>query len=148
MECSNGCCSYQKWDDSKIPMKKFYQNTRRAGAVIRATSTGKILAVQSRNMKWGIPKGKHKEGETDKHCAEREITEETTLSIKVDPEKKINLYSNFTVYFVDLEEERDVDVDLLHFSKEITGIGWFHPSCLLCDFLLNSPSRKMIKKIL
>lgn len=65
------------------------------GGVIESHDQHILIVLQIESQRWGIPKGKKKEGETKVHCIQREIAEEVGLHITLPPDATIheNIYT-------------------------------------------------------
>ncbi len=65
-------------------LKEKFKVVQAGGGVVE--KNGKFLMIYRRKV-WDLPKGKLDKGESIKHCAKREVTEETGVEVKID--KKI-----------------------------------------------------------
>lgn len=105
-----------------------------SGAVVYRKKAGQIeyllLESQNKGHFWGFPKG-HVEGEeTLKQTAEREIKEETQLTLPIDT--SFHVYTEYdlpngnrkqmTLYTADLEANEDIHLQ----AEEIKNCGWFN----------------------
>lgn len=88
-----------------------------------------VLLIQNKKSKhWSFPKGHKENNETDLETAYREVLEETSLNILIDPTKfevinympAINV-SKDVVYFKATYSQGE----LIPQESEIIGIGWF-----------------------
>lgn len=103
----------------------------KCGGIVLDSSLKKILVVLNRQShlkgenKWGLPKGHQKPGEKESTCAQRELYEETGLSI---PEKRffrrVNIHHN--TYFVLVLKNHFTSLQSVD-SKEICKVSWKTP---------------------
>ena len=65
------------------------ETIRAAGAVVVRRRDGRaevLLVHRPKYDDWSLPKGKNEPGESDEHCAVREVEEETSLAVTLGPE--------------------------------------------------------------
>lgn len=105
-----------------------------SGAVVYRQNNGEIeyllLESQNKGHFWGFPKG-HVEGdETLKETAEREIKEETQLTLPIDTSFKVYTeydlpngnHKQMTLFTADLTANEDIHLQ----AEEIKNCGWFN----------------------
>jgi 8-oxo-dGTP diphosphatase len=134
---------------------KTLTNPRAAvGAVV--ISHHRILLVRRANPPgqgdWAIPGGVVKLGETLAEAAEREIREETGLSVKAGaPIHAFDLierdgYGQILFHYVIIDLMADYVSGELHPSDDALDAGWFSPEELKV-IKLNESTRKFLKQI-
>ena len=108
---------------------------RKAGVFVYCNN--KILLTQSYNNFWGIPKGQMEQYDcTTKNCAERELKEETGISINLTDEHLYKiLFDNCYIYKIKVDNMDIVDFNNLS-NLDSTGIGWINFECAF-DLNLN-----------
>ena len=129
--CPKGCCQIyvNSYTRDKKSLYKHKRYNRKAGVFIEDTINHKVLLIQSNGNLWGPPKGTTHIGETDLHCAVREVKEETGLDIShEDFIKAINI-QNRAVYFY-LQMEISPVKPTIIVDNDATGITWINPDCL------------------
>lgn len=146
--CKKGCCSLKvllktRNEEGYKPPYPFEK--RKAGVYVYCGNH--ILLTQSYNKCWGIPKGQMEmSDESTRICAERELKEETGLSISLSDH---NLYrimlENYYIYKVEVASTEIVDVGALA-SLDSTGIGWAKIECAF-DFNLNYLTKKILNDV-
>jgi len=113
-----------------------YENTRRndkrqrAGIFIYDKKNDSVLLVQSRALKWGIPKGGMEEGENFVDCAIRETREETGLNISPTEFLSSTKIFGRSMFFYVEKEQRECFPDSLGEKNDANGITWIKVSCL------------------
>ena len=132
LTCKKKCCVLYHW---VIPSDGNYDKRCqdiKAGAVIKDTEN-RLLLVQSRNSKWGFPKGECNIRESLTQCACREVKEETGLTFTSQELKRYPVHKLFhtTLYYIE-NFDRDINVKLLKKSNntDVSGIGWINLDCL------------------
>lgn len=147
--CKKGCCSLKvltkinRNEEGYQPAYPFEK--RKAGVYVY--SGNKILLTQSYNKCWGIPKGQMEVlDQNTKICAERELKEETGLSIRLNDQDLYRIVlDNYYIYRVQIENTDVVDVgDLANLDS--TGIGWVNIECAF-DFNLNYLTKKILTDV-
>ncbi|ASZ85060.1 080L [Cherax quadricarinatus iridovirus] len=150
------CCTFYTWNYIKSNEWVGFSEERRmkAGGII--LHNGKILIVQTREKKWGFPKGGIETSENVIKCAEREVLEETSLSLSFEDSNKIRI-SDVTFYVKYLNEDPpDLNLGMIkNPGNDCTGIGWIRLGCLKkmveksnshSDPVLNRSIRMFMKK--
>lgn len=137
-ECNNGCCTYQElMKNNDIPSEEFFYDKRKkqkAGIFFYDIVNNKVLLVQSRGFKWGVPKGTREETDVNiKQCAVREVLEETGIHIDESTLNDCRYYRCDKAYYYYLEIQKEIPVSLQTdiLENDASGIGWFNPNCLL-----------------
>ena len=125
-----------------------------AGAVV--IKDEKILLVQRKNApqkgKWAIPGGKVKLGETLQKAAEREILEETGLTIKAKaPIYAFDLIEHsrdgkILFHFVIVDLKADYIKGEIHSADDASNARWFTPSEL--EFLNMTETTKNLVEMI
>lgn len=142
--CKKGCCSLRTQRKQKpencgqpYPFEK-----RKAGVFVYCGNM--VLLTQSYNNCWGIPKGQMESFDSDtKVCAERELKEETGLTIQLnDSDLYRIILDNCYVYKIYVENMNIINLDNLE-NLDSTGIGWVDLECAF-DFNLNFLTRKIL----
>lgn len=106
-------------------------------AVIFNETREKVLLTQrTDNARWCLPGGRMEPGESAAEACEREVLEETGLTIRV--KRLVGVYSNpdqlvvypdgTKVFMVVLCFEAEVLDGRLQLSNETTAFGWFLPA--------------------
>jgi len=140
--CKNGCCTYEirPYDRCEFTPRNKYK----AGVFIFDKNLNKILLVQSRGNLWGSPKGSIESNESIIECAQREVFEETGISIThsrgaSDPvhgsisDSSKFIFNNSHYFYCNLSQ-CPISLDTPMISNDIndaSGIGWFSIPCLL-----------------
>jgi 8-oxo-dGTP pyrophosphatase MutT (NUDIX family) len=131
--CEKGCCSIKV---KTYPPNSFRhprrRNYKKAGVFICDPLEDRVLLVQSRGQLWGPPKGTLEIGETNRHCAIREVKEETGLDITVRDFSRATKIKNRAMYYYVEMDTCDVEVQE-HDDEEdndANGIAWFKIDCL------------------
>lgn len=129
--CKNECCKLISWTVENPKEKKFSSKIK-AGVILNNTNN-KLLIIQSRNFKWGFPKGGIEKDESIVKCASRELREETTISIPISTLelkpyiklKGITLYivKNYIPPKIKISEIQSLP------NNDVSGIGWVSPEC-------------------
>lgn len=129
--CPNGCCAITT---TNRPLRRQYyytKNRTKAGALIYDPQTERILLIQSRHLKWGLPKGSAEEKDETIHAtALREVQEETGITIPQELIMSAPLHRVFrcSYYYIKLPLQ---PVKLLETAdNDSTGMTWIRPECL------------------
>ena len=144
--CKKGCCSLKvltkEEGGSYKPPYPFEK--RKAGVYVYCGN--KILLTQSYNKHWGIPKGQMEmSDESTKTCAERELKEETGMSICLSDHDLYRIVlDNYYIYRVQIENMDMAFEDLANLDS--TGIGWVNIECAF-DFNLNYLTKKILTDV-
>ena len=162
LTCDKKCCNYfvtkynhPSWyksnDDWKDPTEKM--KIKKAGAFIFDKNKNKILLVQSRGQYWGPPKGSLNENEDIKHCAKREIKEETGLDIEENEFNRFYIVKGKALYYYVELEEKEIEVQTHIKDNDANGVGWFNIDCLENlikekEVLVNLHCKILLKKYL
>lgn len=105
-----------------------------SGAVVYRQNNGQIeyllLESQNKGHFWGFPKGHVEDNETLKETAEREIKEETQLTLPIDTSFKVYTeydlpngnHKQMTLFTADLTANEDIHLQ----TEEIKNCGWFN----------------------
>ena len=131
--CTEGCCKLITWHADYAPRSWPSGVTAKAG-VILTDEKQRLLVVQSRNSKWGFPKGTVEPYESLTQCASRELLEETTIFIPVgilETKPVIQLHYQ-TLFIVKNYPAPKINVDSLKATtphNDVSGIGWVDPTC-------------------
>jgi 8-oxo-dGTP pyrophosphatase MutT (NUDIX family) len=146
--CKKGCCSLKiltKNTGEGYKKQPYPFEKRKAGVYVYCGN--KILLTQSYNKCWGIPKGQMEMlDENTKVCAERELKEETGLSISLrDHDLYRIVLDNCYIYRVQIENTDVVNVEDLT-NLDSTGIGWVNIECAF-DFNLNYLTKKILTDV-
>ena len=135
-----GCCSLLMWgyivpSNNRARTRHYidpkrYTDARKAGGIL--IYNGRVLIIQSRSDKWGFPKGGFERGETAVQCAEREVYEETSFSVRFSDDDLKVKYKDTTFYVKHLQNEPpEIDTQYLKTpGNDCTGIGWIRLTCL------------------
>lgn len=127
--CKTGCCKilYKEYKAKKTPHRRM--RCKKGGAFIYDPHGNKILLVQSRNSRWGSPKGTQEPNESIRQCAIREVKEETGLDItKLHLDNFIFINKKVFYYIIQMSE---CDVKIENFEEnDATGITWIKLECL------------------
>ena len=157
MTCPNKCCeihtsTYIKSDNKYKNKDKNKYNKNKGGVILYDPAVNKALMVQSRGNLWGFPKGTFEDGEDFKTCAQRELKEETGVSI--DKELLTNgiyISSKVVYYYLEVNSE-DYPVTVQTYEgNDANSIAWLNLSCLyeMCNLdiiKINYQAKKAIKK--
>jgi 8-oxo-dGTP pyrophosphatase MutT (NUDIX family) len=148
IKCKKGCCTLKI---SNIPVLKNKSvvnpfEKRKAGVFMYCGD--KILLTQSYNTYWGIPKGQMEQYDfTTKNCAERELKEETGLSINLMDEHLYKiLFDNCYIYKIKVDNMSIVNLNNLD-NLDSTGIGWINFSCAF-DLQLNLVTKTILMSLI
>jgi ADP-ribose pyrophosphatase YjhB (NUDIX family) len=98
------------------------QNFIGAGGLILDLSTNKILVVKGPD-KWSLPKGHLEPGENPHEGAMREIFEETSLQIEIDPQCRSQKLKKYIYYYIILDEAQKLTLVALD-QREISEVKW------------------------
>jgi ADP-ribose pyrophosphatase YjhB (NUDIX family) len=90
----------------------------------------RVLLVQSRGHLWGPPKGTLNIGEQERHCAVREVKEETGLDISPDDFTKAVKIRNRAIYYYLEMDTCDINVQDSMEDNDANGITWMKMGCL------------------
>jgi 8-oxo-dGTP pyrophosphatase MutT (NUDIX family) len=137
IKCKKGCCTLKVSNiqvlKNKLTLNPFEK--RKAGVFVYCEN--KVLLTQSYNNYWGIPKGQMEQYDfTPKNCAERELKEETGLSVTLMDEHLYKiLFDNCYIYKIKLANMAIVNLNNLD-NFDSTGIGWVNFECAF-DLQLN-----------
>lgn len=138
--CTNGCCKLIKWNVKPSSIKS-WSSPIKAGVVL-TDNKNRLLIVQSRNFKWGFPKGSIEPNESIPQCASRELQEETTIFIpssKLETKPVIQIYK-LTLFVVKNCTHIKININTLKTStrnNDVSGIGWVNPDCLKQNTTVN-----------
>ena len=132
--CKNGCCSMivSKYDYNKniLLKKNLPKNKKKAGVFVYNPDKTKVLLVQSRGKYWGPPKGTLEENEDWEICAERELKEESGISLTENECLSRLGFIKSNAYYFTLEKN-NVNITLQNVdNNDANGIGWFDVLCL------------------
>jgi ADP-ribose pyrophosphatase YjhB (NUDIX family) len=152
--CQSKCCKIYVKAYSPDGITHFHSNCRKAGVVIYDPKEDRVLLVQSRGHLWGNPKGAIKEGEHEKHCAIREVKEETGLTVKPHRFMKTVRILDRAIYFYTEIDTCDVSIQTNEnlIDNDANGITWIKMSCLENEIVngsivLNHHARIVFEKI-
>lgn len=150
--CRDGCCPVKIKKYNHVP-RYFNRNYRKAGVFIYDPKKDRVLLVQSSGHLWGPPKGTLNEGEKEKHCAVREVKEETGLSICCDSFRKAVKIRNRAIYYYFEMDTCDINVQEHIDNNDANGITWIKVDCLenaICDgnIVLNHYAKIVFHKLL
>lgn len=130
--CKKGCCTLTTTD--RVLRRQYYhtKNRTKAGAMIYDSDTGRMLLIQSRHLKWGLPKGSAEElDDTIQATAIREVEEETGITIpdEVLASSPLHRVYRCSYYYVEmpLQPVRLHDTS----DNDSTGVTWIKPDCLI-----------------
>lgn len=117
---------------------------------------GKVLLVKRRNApqkrKWAIPGGSIKPGETFQKAAEREVREETGLTIKAnDPVHVFDLIERdssgkLLFHYVIVDLQADYVKGEVRAADDVSDAGWFSPEEIEA-ISISETTRSLLKKI-
>ena len=93
-----------------------------AGGLILDISTNKILVVKGLE-KWSLPKGHLDPGEEPHEGAMREIFEETSLQVDINPHMRSKKLRKYVYYYIILENAQHLQLAPLDHG-EVTEIKW------------------------
>lgn len=127
--CRDGCCPVKIKTYRPTP-RYFNRNYRKAGVFIYDPQKDRVLLVQSRGHLWGPPKGTLNIGEQERHCAVREVKEETGLDISSDDFTKAVKISNRAIYYYLEMDTCDIEVQEGMEDNDANGITWIKMDCL------------------
>jgi len=143
-EC--GCISVE-WDYEQLYQDKF-QDDKKAGAVL--VYKNKCILVQSRGCFWGFPKGFKNPGENICETINREVKEETSLSVSAQKNDKMFKIYN-TIFCIKYIDTPSIDINIDDIKKisgnDCTGVALVDLQCLkhgIHDLELNSISRELL----
>ena len=127
--CREGCCQV-KIKTYNTRKRFFNRNYRKAGVFIYDPKKEKVLLVQSRGHLWGPPKGSLNFGEQDRHCAVREVKEETGLTISDNNFTRAAKIRNRAIYYYLEMDACDIQVQDGMEDNDANGITCIKISCL------------------
>lgn len=127
--CRDGCCPVKIKTYRPTP-RYFNRNYRKAGVFIYDPHEDRVLLVQSRGHLWGPPKGTLNIGEQERHCAVREVKEETGLDISPDDFTKAVKIRNRAIYYYLEMDTCDINVQDSMEDNDANGITWMKMGCL------------------
>jgi ADP-ribose pyrophosphatase YjhB (NUDIX family) len=151
-DCPNGCCQLIYWKRVPEEINTQYpdiKNRYKAGVIME--SDDKVLIVQSRGHMWGFPKGSLEYGETTIKGAERELREETGISLKIPADSQIFKIYHTTYFTIKMRKPICISkIKSIH-NNDSTGVGWISLSCIkkaleLDDLLVNSHLKQYLKR--
>lgn len=117
-----------------------YPSLPRAAVGVVVTRADKVLLIKRarapRRGKWALPGGSVKLGETLQQAAEREVTEETGMTVRA--REPVNSFDVITRDEQGKIQFHYIVVDLMADyvrgeptpNEEVDGIGWFQPGAL------------------
>lgn len=133
--CDEGCCKLQigphtPFDMTWIKHKKLLF-PKKAGVFIYDSFQNSVLLVQSRGLKWGIPKGSANPNEDAISTAIRELYEETGITVGKGAlrSSRVLTVSN-TKYFMHEMPMCDVAIQTQIENNDANGIAWIKLDCL------------------
>ena len=140
--CKDKCCAIVTTTRYLSRQNYHQKNKIRAGALIYDSETERILLIQSRRMKWGLPKGSYEDCdgtiEIDgrskpnlRATALREVREETGIIIPpalLDDSSVCRVY-RCLYYYVELPVDKVTLSDSA--MNDSTGMMWIRPHCLV-----------------
>lgn len=127
--CRDGCCHVKIKKYNPRP-RYFNRNYRKAGVFIYDPKENRVLLVQSSGHLWGPPKGTLNIGEQERHCAIREVKEETGLDISYDDFTKAVKIRNRAIYYYLEMDTCDINVQEHIENNDANGITWIKINCL------------------
>jgi ADP-ribose pyrophosphatase YjhB (NUDIX family) len=114
-----------------MPIPRYFnRNYRKAGVFIYDPKEDRVLLVQSRGHLFGPPKGTLKIGEQERHCAVREVKEETGLDISSKDFKGWVKIRNRAIYYYLEMDTCDINVQDGMEDNDANGITWIKMDCL------------------
>lgn len=125
------------------------KSIRRCGGIIYNSSNDKVLIVLNRESyekgenKWGFPKGHRNYNERIVDCAQREIKEETGLTIPKCLFKRKVCLNNTLYYIINLKQDYK-EFDIID-KKEIVKVEWSSPHELM-GLCYNRDIRQFLRK--
>lgn len=132
--CENKCCTVKIKPYVKQCLHK-KGNCKKAGVFIFDPKEKRVLLVQSRGHLFGPPKGSLRVGEQERHCAVREVKEETGLNICSDDFTRAIKVRNRAIYYYLEMETCDISIQNIK-NNDANGITWIKLDCLV-DAVLN-----------
>lgn len=127
--CRDGCCPVKIKKYNPYP-RYFNRHYRKAGVFIYDPKEDRVLLVQSRGHLWGPPKGTLNTGEEEKHCAVREVKEETGLDISFENFKKSIKIKDRAIYYYIEMDTCNINVQENVVDNDANGITWIKINCL------------------
>lgn len=127
--CRDGCCLV-KIKTYRPTRRYFHRNYRKAGVFIYDPKEDRVLLVQSRGHLWGPPKGSLNIGEKERHCAVREVKEETGLDISYDDFTRVVKIKNRAIYYYLEMDTCYLTVQDSIEDNDANGITWIKMRCL------------------
>jgi 8-oxo-dGTP pyrophosphatase MutT (NUDIX family) len=97
-------------------------NVTGAGGLIFDISTNKILVVQG-PVKWSLPKGHSEPGEEPHETAMREIFEETSLRVDIEPKHRSKKLRKYVYYYIILTNASELRLTPLD-KGEVSDVRW------------------------
>ena len=129
--CRDKCCKvYIKEYHPQRSFIPYRNNYRKAGVFIYDPKQDRVLLVQSRGHLFGPPKGTLNQGEQDRHCAVREVKEETGLDISCDDFTKAVKIRNKAIYYYLEMDTCPIKVQNSIEDNDANGITWIKMKCL------------------
>lgn len=134
--CTHGCCKLITWNEPTTGYVPSPSSSGSKAGVILTDDKHRLLVVQSRNSKWGFPKGSVEPYESITQCASRELREETTLFIPVGilETKPIIQLHHLTLFVVRNYPAAKININHLRTAttcNDVSGIGWVNPTCFI-----------------
>jgi ADP-ribose pyrophosphatase YjhB (NUDIX family) len=126
--CEKGCCNIYIKNYTPTPTK--FRGNKKAGVFIYDPKEERVLLVQSRGNLFGVPKGTLEDNEQERHCAIREVREETGLTISPSNFTRVlKLWNKSTYYYMEMSV-CDVNIQKTDKSNDANGITWIKVGCL------------------
>jgi ADP-ribose pyrophosphatase YjhB (NUDIX family) len=127
--CKDKCCKVFIKTYRPTP-RYFNRNYHKAGVFIYDPKEDRVLLVQSRGHLFGPPKGTLNTGEQERHCAVREVKEETGLDISSEDFTKAVKIRNRAIYYYLEMDTCDINVQDSIEDNDANGITWIKMECL------------------
>jgi 8-oxo-dGTP pyrophosphatase MutT (NUDIX family) len=127
--CRDKCCKIFIKTYSHTP-RYFNRNYRKAGVFIYDPKEDRVLLVQSRGHLFGPPKGTLNIGEQERHCAVREVNEETGLDISSEDFTETVKIGNSSIYYYLEMDTCEINVQDGMEDNDANGITWIKMDCL------------------
>ena len=120
-----------------------HKNMIGAGGLILDISSNKILVVKGPE-KWSLPKGHLDPGEEPHEAAMREIFEETSLQIDIQPTARSKKLRKYIYYYIILENAQQLQLSPLDY-REVSEVKWCSDNELI-ELDCNKQLRYFIEK--
>jgi ADP-ribose pyrophosphatase YjhB (NUDIX family) len=105
----------------------------KAGVIALDVHHCRLLLIQSNRHFFGFPKGQCQSLETLRDCAQRELEEETSLTLNVARYHAVVAYKNVTMFLLHTRVDDNLHITPWRIplqNNDSTAVGWIRMACI------------------